>query len=89
MVGGREVLGEVIGMVAASAFPVDAELPLPYSVSDPVEAHVHGFGALCFYGVVGDAGCYLVVSLDGRWAWLGCPISSSMVRIATPSWPLW
>ena len=65
------MLGVVVGMVACSAFPVDAELALAHSVSDPVEAHVHGFGALGLDGIVGDACCYLVVGLDGCWAGLG------------------
>ena len=51
-------------------FPVDVELSLLGSVSQPVEPHVHGFGSLLFDSVIDySLGC-TVISLD-RCSWLG------------------
>lgn len=47
----RMVVGEVVG----AGCPLDFELILEDAVFDPVEPHVHGFGAVGFDGVVGDA----------------------------------
>ena len=58
---GRVTLGEIVGIVVLAAFPVDPELALSYSVADPIEPHVHGFGAFGFDRVVGNSACYLVV----------------------------
>ena len=41
-------------------------MTLTYSIAQPVEAHVHGFGSFLFDGVVGDPGGALVVELEGR-----------------------
>jgi hypothetical protein len=37
------LLGEIIGIIIRSFSPVDDELSLGDAVTDPVEAHVHGF----------------------------------------------
>ena len=62
MMGCRVVLGEIVGLIALTWFPVDAELilfrPAPY----PVEAHVHGFGAALFNSVIDNAASCGVVS---------------------------
>ena len=57
---------EVIGAVGRAAVPVDMVLVLTDAVADPVETHVHSFGAFLFDGVVGEAGGCGVVSLDWR-----------------------
>ena len=44
----REVLGEVIALVAISTIPKDTELVLLDAILYPIEAHIHGFGSLLF-----------------------------------------
>jgi hypothetical protein len=51
-VGWRVMLCEVICEVAVSQFPEDTELALVDSLFDPIERHVHGFGAFWFDGIV-------------------------------------
>ena len=46
-------------------FPVDKELVAASAVMDPVEAHVDGFGALLFDGVICKSNSGLVVYLHG------------------------
>ena len=58
------VLGEVVSQVVGSFLPEDLELVLGYSISDPVESHVDGFGALLFDCAVGYALGALVVGYD-------------------------
>ena len=65
MVAGGVVLGKVVGQVVSSAAPVDEELALVDAVSDPVKAHVNGFGAALLHCVVGDPGGAGVICLDG------------------------
>ena len=48
MVTGRKVLREVIRKVVTARFPMDYELALLDSVSNPVKAHVNGFGPFLF-----------------------------------------
>ena len=43
---------------------MDDELALLYSVLDPVETHVDGFGAPLFDGGIGNAGGTCIVRLD-------------------------
>ena len=64
------VFGEIVGIVLVAGFPVDTELALVDTVSDPVVAHVHGFGASDFDSVVGNAFRCGVVSLDWGGTWL-------------------
>ena len=48
-----------------SRFPVDVEVSLLRPISQPVEAHVHGFGSFLLDSVVDDSlGC-AIVSFDG------------------------
>ena len=49
----RQVLFFVIvGQIGYAWLPVDKELAAAGAVKDPVEAHVDGFGALLFDGVI-------------------------------------
>ncbi len=56
------VFGEVVTMVAFPLEPVDFELFLGYSVLDPEESHVHGFGSSNLGPFVGKTICCGVVS---------------------------
>ena len=67
MVAGRMMLGEVIGQVVGAGGPVDQELILIGAVLDPVEAHVHRFGATLLDLVIGETRCSVVVGL--HWGW--------------------
>ena len=58
------VLGEVVRFVAAAGTPVNVELLLFGAVADPVETHVHGFGAFLLNIVVSNAGSCGVVRLE-------------------------
>ena len=61
MVLGGVMLGIIIGFVCLTGLPINHEFSLADLVSDPEEAHVHGFGALLFDGIVGNAsGCGIV-----------------------------
>ena len=62
------MFGEVIGAIEFAFAPDNVELALADSVANPVKTHVHGFGALLFDGIVGDAsGGAVVGDDDGRW----------------------
>ena len=67
MVFCRVMLGKVISPIAAAAFPIDNKLSLADAVTDPIKAHVHGFGLLLFYTIVGNAGGSGVVGY--HWCW--------------------
>ena len=47
-----------------SVFPMNMELPLSDSVTQPIEAHAHGLGHILFDGVVDDASRVFVVELE-------------------------
>ncbi len=59
-----EVLREVIGQVFVGIDVSDSELSLTCAISNPVESHVHGFGAPLFDGVGGNFDCCSIVSHD-------------------------
>ena len=61
-----EVLREVIGQVfvGIDVSDSDSELSLTCAISNPVESHVHGFGAPLFDGVGGNSDCCSIVSHD-------------------------
>jgi hypothetical protein len=82
------VLGEVIGQVVGPAAPMDNNLVLAYPVTDPVKAHVDGFGAALLDSAIGDAISAGVISLHGG-GWLGWPMSARVVRNQAASLPLW
>ena len=82
--GWRKVLGKVIGFVVLSWGPLNFKLALAYTVSDPPEAHVHGFGAFRFDCVVGYAfGCYFAV---GTWSPSGVREGKGTVSFAVCSY---
>ena len=49
-----------------AAFPKHVKLAVAHTVTDPVKAHVNGFGPLLFDSIGGDASGGAVVSLDRR-----------------------
>lgn len=57
------VFAEVVSTVAFASAPVDNELALADTVTDPIEAHVHCFGAFLFDVVVGNTRRGVVVGL--------------------------
>ena len=59
------MFGEVIGALFLALAPVDDELLLFHSISNPIVAHVHGLRSLLLYRFVGNAGCDIVVSDNG------------------------
>jgi hypothetical protein len=65
VVRGREMLGVVVSIVGTARFPMDTELALSDTVTDPIEAHVDGFGASLFDFVIDDAFGHCIVSFDG------------------------
>ena len=65
MMGGPEMLGEVVTKVFTSWLPVDEELVLFYTVSNPVESHVYCLGSLLLDCVICNPGSTLVVCLNG------------------------
>ncbi len=52
-----EVLREVNGQVFVGIDVNKSELSLTCAISNPVESHVHGFGAPLFDGVGGNSDC--------------------------------
>lgn len=64
------MLGEIIGEIVGSTFPVDEELALLDAILYPVKTHVHSFGSALFDGVVGYSCGAGIVGLQGR-GWLG------------------
>ena len=49
------VFGEVVRSIVVCFTPVDAEVALADAVTDPVEAHIDGFGSALLVSVIGDA----------------------------------
>jgi hypothetical protein len=54
VVGGGEVLGEVVSMVGFSWAPDNLVLALFDAVLEPIKAHVDGFGTALFDGAIED-----------------------------------
>ena len=67
VVGGRVVLGVIVGKIGRPRPPVDEELSLASPVLDPIKAHVHGFGSFLLDGIVGKTFGGGVVDLHGGW----------------------
>ncbi len=55
MVGGRMVLGPVIGIVELTGAPVDVELFLAFEIAQPMESHVHSFSAFGLAFTIDDS----------------------------------
>jgi hypothetical protein len=65
MMGWGMVLGKVVGKIVFTGMPVNYELALLDSASDPVKAHIYGFGATLFDRFIGDASGACIVDLYG------------------------
>jgi len=52
--------------VGVAWLPKDMKLTLPFAVTDPIEAHVNGFGTFLFDSVIYDSAGCVVVSLQGH-----------------------
>ncbi len=50
----RKSFGEEVGQVVGASAPEDAELLLGDTITDPVEAHIAGFGTLELDAIVGN-----------------------------------
>ena len=72
------MFGEKICKVLEARAPIYQELALTDAVTDPVEAHVHGFGAASFDSIVDDAIGGGVPVWPGVGPW-GCSISMRAV----------
>jgi len=70
VVGSWMMFCEVIPLIVFAGLPIHSELPLSGVVTDPVKAHVNGFGLFLFCGVIDDSLCTSAVCLDGC-CWLG------------------
>jgi hypothetical protein len=60
------MFSEIVAVVAFAGPPVNEELSLADTVTNPVKSHVHGFGSFLFDGIVGDAQCSAIVSSYGH-----------------------
>ena len=65
MIGGPEVLGEVVTEVFTSGLPLDKKLTLFDTVSNPVESHVYRLGTILLDGVIRNSDSTRVVCLYG------------------------
>ena len=65
MVRGRMVFREIIRAVETAFFPTNDKLALVDMITNPIKAHLDGFGSFLFDSVVGNAGGGAVVGLDG------------------------
>lgn len=71
MMGCWMVFGPVVGVIEASWTPIDAKLFQCFSVTEPVEPHIHCFGAFWLNLAVDDAFGGRIVDLDWRgWLWM-------------------
>jgi hypothetical protein len=66
MMGGRMMLGKVVGTVRLAFAPVNLKLALADTIADPVKSHINCFGSFLFDGVSGDAAGSVVVGGHGR-----------------------
>ena len=62
---GGVVLGPLVGEISITRSPIDAELALAFVVSEPVEMHVHCFGAFWLDFAVYDCISHSIVHLEG------------------------
>jgi hypothetical protein len=68
MMGGRLMLGEIVGQIREAGLPVNDKLFLLDAVFNPVETHVNGFRTALLDGFVGNTRGTGVIGLDGcRW----------------------
>jgi hypothetical protein len=64
VMGSGEILCKVVAEIFCAWFPVDDELFLVDSISDPIKRHIHCSGLALFECVVCNAGCSGVVGFD-------------------------
>jgi hypothetical protein len=55
MVCGRVVLGKVVAPVGGARRPVDQEMVLLDTVTEPIKLHVYGTWTFLFHGAIDDA----------------------------------
>ncbi len=67
MVCGAVMFGPVVVEIGFAGLPVEPELILCFTVPQPMEPHVHGFGAPWLNVGVYNPECSAVVSLHGGW----------------------
>ena len=60
----------IVSQIGYAWLPIDQELATAGAVTDPVETHVDGFGALQFDGVICKSDSGWGIGLRGR-CWLG------------------
>ena len=64
------VFSVVVGFIGGAGFPIDFELLLFASITDPVVSHVDCFGFTLSHSVVGEPVCAGVIGDEWGW-WLG------------------
>jgi hypothetical protein len=62
---GCVVLGPIVGEILFTMPPIDAELALAFTVTEPVEVHVHCFGSFRLDFAVYDCISHSIVRLEG------------------------
>ena len=72
MIFRRVEFGEEVGQVGRAGLPNHEKMALADAVPDPMVAHVNGFGAFLFHGVVSEVARRLVVGDNWCW-WLWVP----------------
>ncbi len=63
------VLSPIVSIVGFTRPPIKFELVLAFSVSEPVETHIHGFGAFGLHLAINNGISHGIVGLDGS-GWL-------------------
>ena len=61
------VFGEVVRSIVVYFTPVNAKVALADAVTDPVEAHIDGFGAALLDSVIVYSCCGIVVFINYCW----------------------
>ncbi len=66
VVSGRVVFGVVIGKIVGAFVPIEAELALGFSTSEPMDSHANNLDAACDDSVIYESDCSQIVCLDGQ-----------------------
>ncbi len=87
MMIGMMMLCEIIGALSRTSPPIDMVVVLADPVTDPIEPHIHSFGAFCLTDSLAiPLAVLLSVTMGiGGWGW---PSSASVMRSGAPSLPL-
>ncbi len=67
MMGRGMMLGEVVGKIVGPTAPINEKIPIIDTIVDPIEMHVHGYGASLFDCIIDYTSGTSIVSLDGCW----------------------